>query len=325
VHRAFFHAFLTHGVLTVEEVKPILAHVMSAHSKRCIHIPSNPYALTSPPDPDRPWTEGDVTLPHITSTIQTINAKIERYDFEIRSTKDQHTKLTHYALVNKTSDSLTQLATKFSAGEIAYIRRLLDCMFETNNTHTREVMAVKHAEATQLARLKKSRQSQVNGDADGEATQSTDPGISIPEAEVVLRKLLDDAFLHLSKAKYYSLAPRALMELRAYLKETYNEDASESENPVIRIHDCEGCQEIVTHGARCNNRDCAVRWHAACANSYYRARKEGNRKCPKCKTECRGDIMVGEGADKSGGRSSTGGGRRSTRAEEVDEEEEEDE
>jgi len=33
MHRAFFHAFLTHSVLTVEEIKPILAHVMTAHSK----------------------------------------------------------------------------------------------------------------------------------------------------------------------------------------------------------------------------------------------------------------------------------------------------
>lgn len=32
MHRAFLHAFLTHNVLTVDEIKPILAAVMTVHS-----------------------------------------------------------------------------------------------------------------------------------------------------------------------------------------------------------------------------------------------------------------------------------------------------
>ncbi|KAH3954391.1 non-structural maintenance of chromosomes element 1-like protein [Parastagonospora nodorum] len=304
MHRAFFQAFLTHSVMTVEEIKPVLAHVMTAHN------------------PERPWTAGDVTQPHLTSTIQTINARIEHYDFEIRSMKDQHTKLTVYALVNKTSDSLTQLATKFSASEIAYIRRLLDYMFETNNTHTREVMAIKHTEASQLARIRRARQSQVNGEE--AESQAQDAGISIQEADEVLITLQNEGFFQKSPASYYSLAPRALMELRAYLKETYNEPASSpaADDAVIRIRDCEGCREIVTHGVRCNDKDCGVRWHDACANSYYRNRKGGNRKCPKCGTECSGDVYVGERADKVVARSSTGA-RRSAMHEEAEEEEEE--
>ncbi|KAH7078140.1 Nse1 non-SMC component of SMC5-6 complex-domain-containing protein [Paraphoma chrysanthemicola] len=302
VHRAFLHAFLTHNVLTADEIKPILAAVMTAHN------------------PERPWTTGDVTAPQITNTIQMVNAKISHYDFEIRSTKDQQNKLTVYALVNKTSDALTQFATKFSAGEIAYVRRLLDYIFDTNNTHTREVMAIKHNDASNLARIRRSRQSQATLDAD--ESQSADPGISIAEADDVLATLLQQSFFQKSPAQYYSLAPRALMELRAYLKETYNDlpdDVADGETPVIRIKDCEGCREIVTHGIRCNNRDCGVRWHDACANSYYRGRGRDNRKCPKCETECTGDVYVGERADRIVGRSSTGGGRR--RQEEEDEEE----
>jgi hypothetical protein len=221
--------------------------------------------------------------------------------------KDQHTKLIVYALVNKTSDSLTQLATTFTASEIAYIRRLLDYMFETNNTHTRQVMAIKHAEASQLARLSRhNRQSQVNGD--GEQSQvSQDTGISIQEADEVLITLQNEGFFQKSSGQYYSLAPRALMELRAYLKETYNEPSSSpsADDAVIRIRDCEGCREIVTHGVRCNDKECGVRWHDACANSYYRGRPGGERKCPKCGTECTGDVYVGERADKITGRRST--------------------
>lgn len=270
-----------------------------------------------------------MTEPQITSTIQSINAKIEHYDFEIRSTRDQQTKLIHYALVNKTSDSLTQLATRFSANEIAYVRRVLDYMFETNNSRTREVMAIKQTEASQLARPRRNRQSQINGTAeDGETSQAADTGISIPEADDVLDTLVNEAFFQKSRQGYYSLASRALMELRAYLKETYNEtpEDAEGETPIIRIRDCEGCREIVTYGIRCNNRDCSVRWHDACANGYYRGRSRENRDCPKCRTQCSGDVYVGERADRiPAGRNSTGGSRRTTQYQDDDDDDDGDE
>ncbi|KAL5118087.1 hypothetical protein ACEQ8H_004076 [Pleosporales sp. CAS-2024a] len=314
MHRAFLQAFLTHHVMTADDIKPVLAHVMTAHN------------------PDRPWTIGDVTQPHLTATIQAVNAKIEHYDFEIRSIKDQHTKLTVYALINKTSDSLTQLATKFSASEIAYIRRLLDHMFETNNTHARQVMAMKHTEASQLARIssRRHRPSQANADADTDETRQTqtppqDTGISIQEADHVLDTLVNEAFFQKSHAGYYSLAPRALMELRAYLKETYNDPPSApgADDAVVRIRDCEACRDIVTHGVRCNDKDCGVRWHDVCANSYYRGRASGNRKCPRCGTECSGGLYVGERADRVSGRTSMATGKRSTVQHEADEDEDE--
>lgn len=300
IHRAFLQAFQTRSVMTVDEMKPILASVMTCHN------------------PDRPWTEGDITQPHINSTIQTINARIEPYDFEIRSIRDQHTKAATYAFVNKTSDSLTQLATKFTASEIVYIRRLLDYMFDTNNTHTREVMAIKHTEASQLARpSRRNRHPQLNSNPDdGETSQSADTGISIQEADDVLDTLVNESFFQKSRSGYYSLAPRALMELGAYLKEAYNESADETEDGLetIRIRDCEGCRELVTHGIRCNNRQCGVRWHDACANSYYKGRTREARKCPTCDTQCTGDLYVGERADRAGMRTSSGGNRQATQS-----------
>jgi hypothetical protein len=48
MHRAFFQAFLTHSVMTAEEIKPVLAYVMTAHSAydtltQCpsIHVSNN--------------------------------------------------------------------------------------------------------------------------------------------------------------------------------------------------------------------------------------------------------------------------------------------
>lgn len=199
-------------------------------------------------------------------------------------------------------------------------------MFDTNNTHTREVMAIKHTDASNLAHpSRRNRQSQINGNAEeGGAPQAADAGISIAEADEVLDKLVNEAFFQKSRSGYYSLAPRALMELGAYLKEAYNEPADESEDGIetIRIRDCEGCRELVTHGIRCNNRDCGVRWHDGCANSYYRGRTRAQRKCPQCKTECSGDVFVGERADRVAARSSTGGNRRAQQESEEEEEEE---
>ena len=96
---------------------------------------------------------------------------------------------------------MTQLATRFSASEIAYIRRLLDAMFDTNNTPTRETMAVKQTEASQLARPRRSRQSQAATlvDEDGQS-QAADAGITMGEADAVLEALVADGFVQLSRA-----------------------------------------------------------------------------------------------------------------------------
>jgi hypothetical protein len=281
--------------------------------------------LTYAINPSRPFPEGDVTQQGlITPLIQTINSRLEPYNFEIRHTRNQQTKETTYALVNKTSDSMTQLATRFTPNEIAYIRRLLDAMFETNNTPTREIMAIKQMDASQLARPRRNRQSQAASmveDGEGQS-QAADTGITMGEADLVLDALVDEQFLQLSRAKYYSLAPRALMELHSYLKETYNETTEdEDDEPTIRIRDCEGCREIVTFGIRCNNRECGVRWHDRCANQYYKGRRADGKKCPKCKTVCGGNVYVGERADRVPQRNSSGGGRGDEEMEDEEEDE----
>lgn len=315
MHRAFLQAFMTRGVMTEDEIKPVLAAVMTAHSMLHAHIfpplrtiPDFPLFLLSstnrnPPDPDRPWSPGDVTTPLIQSTLQTVNAKLMHYDYEIRSGKDQQTRTTVHALVNLTSDALTQLATKFSASEIGFIRRVLDCMFDTNNTRNREIMALTHTQTSQLARPpRRNRQSQINGDGEEETQQQADTAIQLSDADNVLDSLVNEGFFQKSRKNYYSLAPRALIELRGYLKETYND--TEEDPPIIRIHDCEVCKEIVTWGMRCDNRDCGVRWHDACERGLFGGRSRAE--CPSCKTVCSKKVYVGERVETVG-RSGTGG------------------
>lgn len=282
------------------------------------------------PDPERPRLEGDITEPMITSLIQNTNARISHFDFEIRSARDQTKGDRTFALVNTASDTFTQLATSFAPDGIAYIKRLLDAMFEENNSRTREIMAVKQMRANQLAKAPvRSRQSQAATqlDADDEPTQvdANVKSINHSECQRVLQTLVSQGFLQLSSHYYYSLAPRGLLELRNYLKETYNElpaDDDEESEPIVRIRDCEGCQEIVTIGLRCDNRDCGVRWHTRCANQFFGGQQGRARRCPKCKTAWTGTTYVGEKADRVQPQGSTAG--RSSRVQpNVDEDEDE--
>lgn len=45
VHRVFLQSFLTHGVMTVDEMKPVLAAIMTAHSQSLVSTLSQ-YAYT---------------------------------------------------------------------------------------------------------------------------------------------------------------------------------------------------------------------------------------------------------------------------------------
>ena len=281
--------------------------------------------------------EGDISSTVINSILQPINARLASLDYEIRSSKDQLTKNITYALVNTTSDLPTQLATTFNADEIAYVKRILDAMFETNNTRNREILAVTTMQASDLSRApRRARQSQINGNDEDSSTQaqpeSSVKGLTLHEGEAVLAQLVHQQFFTKSRSGYFSLAPRGLMELRNFLKDTYNEPANPEDpedEPVIRVRDCEGCREIVTVGVRCDNRDCGVRFHDSCAAQFFRSQRGGVRKCSGCETEWTGELFVGErAAVAAAGRRSTGGGRVSgARGTQVfgDEEEEEDE
>jgi hypothetical protein len=143
-------------------------------------------------------------------------------------------------MVNTTSDLQTQLATSYTPDEIAFVKRVLDAMFETNNTQNREVMAVKGLEAMKLAKAPRDHESAVG------ATQNTQGsaamGITQDRAEKILDQLVDEDRFEKSRRGFYSLSPRQLMELRGWLVETYNEEDDEWQ----RIKSCEGCKEIVT-------------------------------------------------------------------------------
>ncbi|KAJ9649592.1 hypothetical protein H2199_000370 [Coniosporium tulheliwenetii] len=114
------------------------------------------------------------------------------------------------------------------------------------------------------------------------------------QAEAVLAGMVEEGWFEKSRAGYYSLSPRALMELRGWLVETYNElgEGGESEEEDA------GAALLEPIPAR---------------------------KCPLCKADWTGKDFVGERAAKSnnqGRRSDASGPSRRTMVdvEESDEE-----
>jgi non-structural maintenance of chromosomes element 1 len=225
-HRAFLQAFLAQNVLTFESAKPTLAAIFSAQEGKEI-IPD------------------DISLTDLESYVSTANNALSPLDLEIRTTFHQIRKERVYALVNNTSDPLTQLATTYNADEIAFVKRLLDAMFDgPANNNTKEAMCLSTMDAVQLGRGGNRRETQ-NG-----ISQAAHSTMRIDEAEAMLEKLNIEGWLEKSRSGFHTLSPRALMELKGWLVETYNEPAEDGEQSEEvrrdKIKFCHACKEIIT-------------------------------------------------------------------------------
>jgi hypothetical protein len=151
---------------------------------------------------------------------------------------------------------------------------------------------------------------------------AVDRGLTHEQAERALAGLVAEGWFERSKEGWYTLSPRALMELRGWLVETYNDsdDAEEWQ----RIKFCQACKEIVTVGQRCSELECNVRLHDICEAAFWASRP--GKKCPRCETAWSGKAFVGQRAVTTtddylkGKRRSSGVGRRRTIQDEEDEE-----
>lgn len=72
------------------------------------------------------------------------------------------------------------------------------------------------------------------------------------QAEKMLKSLVEEGWFEKSQRGFYSLSPRALMELRGWLLDTYNDvdedenDDDDGEGRPMRIKRCFACKEIIT-------------------------------------------------------------------------------
>ncbi|KAI1482391.1 Nse1 non-SMC component of SMC5-6 complex-domain-containing protein [Daldinia eschscholtzii] len=315
-HRAFLQAFMARGTMTFNQARPILAAIFTAHDQ-------DEYRSGNREEEPIATRLGEVSRDDFDSYVSAVSSAISPFDMEIRATTHQVTKERVYSLINTTSDAMTQLATLRSAEEMAFVRRVIDAMFDQYNTPRMEVLCIDGMQANKLrAAPPRSSISNNNNNEDaendnGESQTQTQAlkGLKSSEVEQVLRGLVDEGWFERSRAGFYSLSPRALTELRQWLVDAYNEaDAGDGEWQRVKF--CEACREIVTVGQRCAERDCCARLHDICEDAFWRTRRE--RKCPRCSAEWTGKHYVGERAvtetesyqrgrrrsGKSGGRSS---------------------
>jgi hypothetical protein len=268
----------------------------------------------------------DITTSDFTNYINTASSALSAYDYEIRSTHHQTTRATVWAIVNTTSDPITQLATIFTPDEISFLKRVLDAMFETYNTPRHEIMAITGMQATRLHKPPdQGRRGETQGGA--ETQGSAGAGLTMGQAEKVMQGLVEMGWMEKSRKGYFSLSPRALMELRGWLLETYNDDEDEDdEGSGPRVKVCLACKEIITvvssrcfvrvwgggqgwanggllQGQRCPRRSCGGRLHNGCTQKFFTMQK--SRKCPLCKTEWTGEDHVGELAAPSNSAASS--------------------
>ncbi|KAK5657739.1 hypothetical protein OQA88_2812 [Cercophora sp. LCS_1] len=308
-NRVFLQALMARGSLTFSEARSIIARVRSVAEGG-----------------DGFVDDHLVTLEDIADYVRSAREAVEALDFDIRVTRHQAQNDGErvWVFTNTNSDPPTQLATTRSPEEVAYIKRLLDAMFAEYNTPRMEVMAVDEAQALKVSRPPRSRESNANSQANSKASASTDKGLKHSEVISLLSSLVAEGWLDRSHAKFYSLSPRALVELWSWLTETFNDPDEDWQ----QIKFCEACKEIVTYGQRCTERDCQVRLHDICEAGFWRTQPA--KKCPKCETPWDGNHFVGERAVTSRraerqaerGRRSGGGSRRNREDDDEEPEEE---
>lgn len=279
-HRAFLQALMSRGTLTLRDAQSVLAAITSAADERGARV-----------SPDA------ITQDQVRQYISEARRAVAPLDYDIRSTFHQTTRELVWALINAHSDPSTQLATSRTPDEMAFIKRLLDAMFETYNTQRQEVMAVTAAQARKVARPP-ARDNGPAGEADGDEPQpppqhAADKGLKHSEVERLLPSLVDEGWFELSEEGFYSLSPRSLMELGTWLLEGYN-DPDAGREDWQRIKFCEACKDIVTVGQRCPDRECNARLHDICTEAFWRTRRRGQKSCPKCETAWTGANYVGE-------------------------------
>ncbi|KAI0478301.1 Nse1 non-SMC component of SMC5-6 complex-domain-containing protein [Xylaria cf. heliscus] len=305
-NRAFLQAFLARGTMTFKESQPVLAAIFTAQEGEAVE-------------------PAQITQEDFDSYVSATTAAISPFDLEIRSAMHQVRRERVYALVNTTSDAMTQLATLHSADEIAFVKRVIDAMFERYNTPRMEALCLDEMQANKLRVPPRPDENSINGDdemlenPDGQA-QAPPKGLKSSEVESVMRSMVDEGWFERSRDGFYYLSARALLELRSWLLESYNDpDAEEGEWQRVKF--CEACKDVVTIGQRCSERDCLVRLHDNCAEAFFRTRRQ--RACPKCTRDWTGRHFVGERAVteteayQRGRRRSGKGTRHSNVAEEI--------
>ncbi|KAK0210670.1 Nse1 non-SMC component of SMC5-6 complex-domain-containing protein [Desarmillaria ectypa] len=252
VQRIFLQAVLSRGVLSEN-----LAKILWARSVEVVKAADENVNIQ--------YTGSDLSWDDF---VARVNKSLDALDLGFRLVQDELTGKKMYVLANLKDDEVAQLATDYTAGEIAFFKAVVEQIMLA----PREAYSV-----SSLAALREVSQ--------------VKPTMSKSQAEDVLASLVTNGWLLKSKRGRYSLSMRTQLELQPYLKNTYPDD----------ILECTICQEMVTKGFACHTLNCKVRVHAYCFTQTRRHRSS----CPACNVDWPRNagkplLPVGEDAAREG-------------------------
>ncbi|KAL7320254.1 hypothetical protein PS15m_000158 [Mucor circinelloides] len=219
-HRLFMQSMLSKKMVTEEDAMSIYAKVCDTTSKPAV-----------------------VEFPEF---IAALNKELDTLDYSLRLSRSEQDGVMYLIMVNTNHDSVTELATQYTAIEMAFIRELFDLIINADNENY-------GAAATTALHL------------GGKMT----PKLASRDVQTLLDKLSDDGWIGIQKGNYY-LTTRSIAELQDYFKQQYGE----------RILECVFCLDMVTMGEHCANAQCGVRLHKHCADSQFN--NSADPRCPSC-------------------------------------------
>ncbi|KZT11219.1 uncharacterized protein LAESUDRAFT_691817 [Laetiporus sulphureus 93-53] len=205
--------------------------------------------------------------------VSKINDLLNPLNLELAQMFDEISGKEMCVLVNRKGDWIAQVATEYSAVEIAYFKAVVEqIMLAPNESFCVSSMSALREVTALKANMTKS------------------------QAEVVLSSFVAKGWLVKSRRGRYSLSTRTLLELQPYLRSTYP-------NEIIECTICmEARRQMVTRGVACYTAQCKTRLHNHCFEKYQRR----SQNCPACNENWSSDanrkklLHVGEGAFKEG-------------------------
>ncbi|KAI0831418.1 Nse1 non-SMC component of SMC5-6 complex-domain-containing protein [Trametes gibbosa] len=197
--------------------------------------------------------------------VTSVNEALNPLDLEFAHLHDEVTGKEMYAVVNRKGDEIAQMATEYSATEIAYFKAVLEqIMLAPSESFCVSSLAALREVNSLKANMTKSQAETTLGSfvARGWLLKSkcVPPHPSFPTYNVMRASDY--------RLGRYSLSTRTILELQTYLRNTY-----ESE-----VLDCTICMELVTRGIACYTNQCKTRMHTHCFNNY----KRRHHLCPTC-------------------------------------------
>ncbi|GAA6034883.1 hypothetical protein JCM8097_009349 [Rhodosporidiobolus ruineniae] len=169
---------------------------------------------------------------------------------DIKMTRDQETGEALMVLANTIQDEPAKLATEYKPEEIAFFRAILE-----------KIMTAPHLSYSITQ---------------ADAARCVKPPITRTQGLQLLKSFLAKGWLTLHSSNRLILSPRSLVELSPYLRDTFNDDEEDADDPRHRaVVDCNYCLNIVTSGYACPNEDCGIRLHTFCV-----AQQVKDGRCP---------------------------------------------